>query len=147
MKAKKLSQERDPRFKGLRQLKDLPAEGKPPGPSERALSKDEALQVLAKSMEECVDLANDASIDTVPILLFVKAALDQDDLPEMKMTMQDGSEMNYCHAGNGAGPILRLVAEHLHKTWNEIDAVRMKVFLLLNAIRDGKPLVLREPRA
>lgn len=147
MKAKKVvPQERDPRLKGLKQFKDLPPEEKPPGRSERALSKDEALQVLAKSLDECVDLANDASMDVLPMLLFVKGALDQDNLPEMKITMPNGTEMDYCHAGNGAGPILRLVAEYMHNKWSEIDAVHMNVFRLVQAIKLGEKLVLREPQ-
>ena len=149
MTAKKVvPQERDPRLKGLKQLKDLPAKEKPPGQSERALSKDELIQLFMKSTEDCVDLAGEATADMVPVLLFVQHALDQDDLPdEFKLRMEDGTMYPYCHAGNGAGMILHWVAQELHEKWSQIDGIHMKVHGSIRAIKEGKKPTLREPRA
>lgn len=108
-----------------------------------ALSKDELIQLFMKSAEECHDLANDMSINTIPVLLFLRWALDQDDLPEFDLKMPNGSGHKYCHIGNGVGPILDWLAENIHEKWNEVDASHMKVFGAMRAIKEGRQPVRR----
>ncbi len=107
-------------------------------PPKQPLSKDELIQLFMASAEECHDLANDMSIDTIPVLLFLRWALDQDDLAEFDLKMPNGSDHKYCHVGNGIGPILGWLAENIHEKWNEVDASHMKVFGAMRAIKEGR---------
>ena len=57
----------------------------------RALSKDELIDLLERSLEKCVKSAESAIIDAIPVLLFLGQALNQDDvLEDILLHTKDG---------------------------------------------------------
>jgi len=110
---------------------------KPPD-KKPALSKDELIDSLEKSLQECVRSAESATVDTIPILLFLGQALNQDDaLEDILLHTKDG-DIKYCNGGNAVAPILQWLASTLYEGWNEIDASRMNVFGEMRRYRCGR---------
>ena len=107
----------------------------------RALSKDELIDLLERSLEKCVKSAESAIIDAIPVLLFLGQALNQDDVLEDILLHTKDGDIKYCNGANGVAPILHWLASIIYEGWNEIDASRM------NACRDMRRYRGSHPKA
>jgi hypothetical protein len=128
---------------------NVPQKGKFPGPPpngntgsiesrKRTLSKDELIDLLERSLEECVDSAEDVINTNIPLLLFLAAALNQDDPIDMILRIK-GRDTDYCHTGNGVAPILERLAVELYEAWNKIDASHLPAWGVMQDYRKGHP--------
>jgi len=93
-------------------------------PQRRAPSKDERIDQLQLGLKKCVDSASAATINTIPVLLFLAKALSQDE-PVTLVMRRRGQEIEYGHAGNAVGPILDWLATTLYEGWDEIDVASL----------------------
>lgn len=129
--------------------KKVPQKGKSPNPRangktgsiesrERTLSKDELIELLDRSLEECVNSAEAAINKNIPLLLFLEAALNQDEPLDMVLHVRD-SDVDYCHPGNGVALILGRLAAELHEAWNKIDASHLPTWGVMQRYRKGRP--------
>ena len=102
------------------------------------MSKDELIDLLDRSLEECVDSAESAINTNIPVLLFLGKALDQDEaMDELMLHTKDG-DIDYCHSGNGVEKILQWMAAELCEGWNKIDAAHMRVWRETDRLREGR---------
>ena len=119
---------------GMVQLQDL-GEGK--------LSKDEKIDVLARTYKECMHLTEGITHQTQDVLMFLEKALDQDDPMELSVHKKDGEEIPWSHSGPAVVRILRWLTTDLFECWNEVDRSMMnlphELFEYVNFLRE-KPL-------
>jgi hypothetical protein len=124
--------------------------GKPSNPSsrentgrvesrDRILSKDELIDLLDRTVEDCVASAERAINESLPVLLFLEKALDQDEPMEPLVLHMKDRDINYCHSGNAVGYILRGLTAQLHEGWNKIDESHMGAWGEAQRCRKGRP--------
>jgi hypothetical protein len=96
-------------------------------PQERTLTKDEQIDLLRKACEESVSLIGDFNLKAVPVLLFLREGLqDEDGGTVLVLHTRDG-DIEYCQTGQAVGEICNWLATELHECWNKIDASRMGI--------------------
>jgi hypothetical protein len=128
-----------------KQVKPLPNEKANQGSSEprkRTLSKDDlidALEQSSKACEECVDSTGRIVHETVPVLLLLEKALDQDEaMDDFVVHMKDG-DLRWCHSGNAVATILGWLSTRLAEGWNKIDGSEFEAKGVIERYRADHP--------
>jgi hypothetical protein len=94
---------------------------------DRPLKADELIDLLERSYKETVESMGKVVHGTLPVLLFLQKAIDQDEsLDDLIVEMKDGP-VKYCTADNGVARILGFLPAQLFEAWNEIDLASLKV--------------------
>jgi hypothetical protein len=135
----------------MKAKKNVPQKGKFPNPPpkestgsvesrKRTLSKDELIDFLERSFKECVKSIGCVIHETIPILLFMENALDQDnEMDDMVVHTRKYGDLNWCHSGNAAGTILGSLSTKLAECWDQIDRSEMEVDGKIESYRPDRP--------
>ena len=105
----------------------------------RTLSKDELIDFLERSYEESADSIGRVIHKTIPVLMFVKEAIEQEEsMAALVLHMKD-RDIEYCHAGDGVAEIFEWLSVELAEGWNKIDVSELKVSGEIRRYRADRP--------